>query len=499
VKAGRPFRSLLLLAPLLAPPLPAADPPKFTGLHPAGIAVGSEAVVEAIGSTVWPVKTWCSVPSLKVEPTPDKGKLKITAPAEAPLGPALIRFYTAHGASDARIFLIGSGPELLEIPKNDRPEEAQAIPSLPVTINGILERRHDIDFFRLPLKRGQTLSARLDAYTLRTDLDAFLILLGPDGRELVLASDTHTIDPAFETVIPTTGDYLLQVNAIPHKASAEVAFAGDKDKVYRLHLATTPLETRLPKADSFEAKPQPPLKAPHRLQGILTGAGERDRFRIEAAAGSKWRVRVEARAIHLITDPVLRILKADGSLLREVDDSNAKPDPVQDITMEAAGFCEAEVRDRFGRPGQVYQLVVEPIVPSFRSNTAQDSLIITGGKSVDLTVNLTREDGHAAALELLAPDLPAGVTWKAEAFPAKTGPFKVTFTAAATAAAFQGPIHLQLKETGSPRPPLSIVKTWQTEESRGDYWINETADLWLTVVAVPPPAAPAPPVPAATK
>jgi len=55
-------------------------------------------------------------------------------------------------------------------------------------------------------------------------------------------------------------------------------------------------------------------------------------------------------------DPVLRVFQADGTLLRETDDSNAKPDPVFDVNVEAAGFFEAEVRDRFRRPEMTYQL-----------------------------------------------------------------------------------------------------------------------------------------------
>ena len=485
----RPVAVLLLL---LACPLFAADPPKLTALHPAGLTVDSEATVEALGATVWPVKAWCSSAAVKIEPLPDKGKLKISATPEAEPGPVLVRLYNEAGCSDARIFLIGPGPDTVENPKNDRASEAQPVPSLPATIFGILERRGDVDFFRLPLKKGQTVSARLEAYGLRSEIDPYLQLIAPDGRELVLASDTHNLDPEFSLPITTSGDHLLQISAIAHKASAEVSFAGDKDKVYRLRLQSEPIPISLPKPDSQETSPATPIKPPHRVQGNLKAAGERDRFRIEAAAGTKLRVRVEARSIHLLTDPVLRIFKADGALLREIDDTASKPDPVGDVTVEPAGFFEVEIRDRFGRAEMGYQLVVGPILPSFRTTATPDNFVLNGGKTAELTVNLTREDGHAAGLELVCPDLPEGVSWKAEAIPGKTGPFKVTFSAAATAKAFQGPVHLQLRPTGdaSSATPQAIVRTWQTEESRGDYLINETADFWMTVIPAPPPPAP---------
>ena len=94
------------------------------------------------------------------------------------------------------------------------------------------------------------------------------------------------------------------------------------------------------------------------------------------------------------------------------------------------------------------------------------------------------------ALEWVFPDLPAGVTAKPEAIPASTGPAKITFQAPATAAAFQGPFHIGLKQTGSTAAPKPVVRTWQNEESRGDYLINTTPDFWMTVIAVPPPKPP---------
>lgn len=489
------MRAVAVVLVLLLDLVLAADPPKLTALHPAGIAIGAEAIVDAMGSSTWPVKAWCSSPAVKIEPLPEKGKLKIKATPDASPGPILIRLYNEAGASDARIFVLGSAPELLEVPKNDRPEDAHAVASLPVTINGILEKRGDVDFFRVSLKRGQTLHARLEAYSLRTEIDPYLHLIAPDGRELALASDAHNLDPVLVATVPANGAYLIQLSAIAHKATAEVAFAGAADRVYRLSLQTTPIPHVLPKSDSVEGPAPQTIKAPHRLQGTVAKAGEKDRYRVEAAAGSKLRVRVEARTLHLPMDPVLRIYKAEGALLRETDDSNAKPDPFFDVTVEAAGFFEAEVRDRFRRPEMTYQLVIEPIVPAYKATATPDALVLTAGKTAELTLNLSREDGHSAALELLFSDLPAGITWKAEAIPAKTGPFKVTLSAPPTAPAFSGPIHLSLKEPG-PAPAKPIVRTWQTEESRGDYLINETADFWLTVIAVPVPPSPAPAPPA---
>ncbi|MEQ1841436.1 MAG: PPC domain-containing protein [Verrucomicrobiales bacterium] len=457
-----------------------AAPPALTGLHPAGLAIGGpEVIVEAIGTSAWPVKAWCSSPSVRIEPLEEKGKLRIAANADAMPGPVLIRLYNAEGSSEARIFVLGRGPEILETQPNDRLADAQAITTLPVTVNGIFEKRGDVDFFRLTLRKGQTISAQLDSYVLRSEIDPFLHLIAPDGRELALASDTQNLDPALVAEIPADGVYIVELNAIGHKANAEVSFAGGKDKVYRLHLQAGPLaQPDLPKPDSLEGPG--PVKAPCRIQGTLSAPGERDRYRIEAEPGAKLRIRVEAASLHLPMDPVLRVYRPDGGLLREIDDAGTLPDPVYDLTVPKDGFFDAEVRDRFRRQGMIYQLVVGPVVPVFRVTATQDAVMVPAGKSAELTLQLTREDGHSAPLELALADLPAGVTWKAEAIPDKTGPFKLTLSAPETAAAFQGPFHI----TVGTQP---VVRTWQTEESRGDYLINETADFWITVTPAPAP------------
>jgi len=98
----------------------AVDPPKLAALHPAGMAIGSGLTVEAIGTTAWPVKGLEQFAAIRIEALPDKGKLKINAAADAAPGPVLIRLYNESGCSEARIFVLGRNPEVLEAPKNDR-------------------------------------------------------------------------------------------------------------------------------------------------------------------------------------------------------------------------------------------------------------------------------------------------------------------------------------------------------------------------------------------
>ena len=100
-------------------------------------------------------------------------------------------------------------------------------------MNGKLEKRDDIDFFRLPLKKGQTLTATIDGYGLGSAIDPFLHLYGPDGQEIALASDSRNLDPILTHAIAENGDYTIQVVAIDHKASSNVSFAGGAAMIYR--------------------------------------------------------------------------------------------------------------------------------------------------------------------------------------------------------------------------------------------------------------------------
>jgi hypothetical protein len=475
---------------LAAAPLPAA-PPELKALHPSGGQVGTEFEVEAVGKfakETWPPAVWTSRPGVAFTPTESPGRFRVRIAPDTPPGPLLVRLHAPDGPSPCRIFVVGPLPEVLENPDNDAPASTQAVlASLPVVVNGRFEKGDDVDVFRLPgLQAGQTVSARVTSYGLLAPNDPFLHLLDPRGHEIAFGSVTHNLDPQLEHVLAENGDHFLQINALEAKATANVSFVGGTDRVYRIEVRDAPLPPPpLPGAVGGEGDP---LTSAGRLEGCLAAPGETDRFPFPAKKGETWIVRAEARLLHLPTDPVLRILRPDGSEHAKADDTGPRPDAELTFKPAVDGTHTVEISDRYRRGGAAfrYHLLAAAPAPSCDVLASADAFSVKAGAETELALTLTRLHGHAAPLRLEATGLPPGVSLAPADLPPKSGPATAKLVAAPDAAAWTGPFRLTVREEGAAAPIL-VRATFQTGDSRGDYLVNEHPDLWLTVTPAAKP------------
>src|SRR5262245_16957187 len=109
--------------------------------------------------------------------------LRLRAAADCPLGAHAFRIRTAKGISELRIVRITPLPVIAATEPNEN--AASAMPVTPnVTIAGVIESG-DVDSFQLKLRRGERLSAEVEAIRLGGALfDAVLTILGPDGQSI---------------------------------------------------------------------------------------------------------------------------------------------------------------------------------------------------------------------------------------------------------------------------------------------------------------------------
>ncbi|MFP6887084.1 MAG: hypothetical protein VB997_05955, partial [Opitutales bacterium] len=216
-----------------------AAPPKLDALFPAGGKRGETLKVKAIGTfKSWPPRIWTDHPGLSIEANETKGSLSIAIDPQAKMRPALVRLFDANGSSGAKTFVISKHKETNEIESNNHRKRAQElnVTRREVVVNGIL-KKEDSDFFRINLRKGQTLIARADAYSLGSLVDPFLSLLDPDGHEVALASDSHNLDPALAHKAKRCGPHYLQIFAVAHPAATFIGYSGSNSAVYRLHLS----------------------------------------------------------------------------------------------------------------------------------------------------------------------------------------------------------------------------------------------------------------------
>lgn len=128
----------------------------------------------------------------------------------------------------------------LETEPND--EVAQATPAVvPGALNGIIQQKGDVDFFKFTAKKGQQFDVRVHARkSLRSPLDSVLGLHNSKGGNAGNNDDSGGPDSYVKFNVPADGEYLISVR--------DQLMAGGPDYVYRVEVTEVKptLEVRLP-------------------------------------------------------------------------------------------------------------------------------------------------------------------------------------------------------------------------------------------------------------
>ncbi len=143
---------------------------------------------------------------------------------------------TSEGATQLRPFVIGDLPEVLEEERKTLQGHPQNV-TLPVTINGRIYPRGDLDEYEFNAKAGELLSAEVMSQRLGHKLDARLELFDAAGRSVGANDDGFGRDPQLIATIPAEGRYVIRIH--------DIAFEGNPDYIYRLTLRVGPCVTHV--------------------------------------------------------------------------------------------------------------------------------------------------------------------------------------------------------------------------------------------------------------
>lgn len=410
----------------LALPLHAA-PPTLSSLFPAGGQKGTSFTLTTIGKVDPTVRCWTNAPGVSIQPEGKANLWKVNIAPDAPAGLYLVRLYNAEGASSHGWFRVGRLPEIAEVEPNDEIGTGQLLEKLPVCINARLEKAGDVDGYRIALKKGQTLSAHVEAYTLGSKVDVIAHLVNSKGTRVLTASDARNLDPSFTYTVEEDDTYTVQLAGFAHPPQANVAYAGGINLVYRLQLTTGPAVSHvLPQAvmkqgkteitlqgknippekaklevepslipshqpfawldlpDSFapiqaviaaqkplvekepNQKPEEatPIKAGDAIGGHIAEPKDRDFFVVEMKKGERLQATVHARTIGSALDPTLQVLGPDGGNLGLIDDVGAKLDPTFAWTAKADGPHQIIVSDTTRQNGPNHFYVLQVAAPA---------------------------------------------------------------------------------------------------------------------------------------
>lgn len=392
-----------------------AQPPELTRIFPAGGAPDSTVEITLSGKfPKWPIAIHSTSPDVLFEANSENGKVTAKIAANASPQIVWVRLHEPSGVTQAQRFVIGNGlyketieskiSEAVEMEPNGLIDQSQAIASLPIMLNGALEKSGDVDLFALQLKKGESIAVNLFAERgLRSAVDASIQIL--DGKGFVLEQnlDTFGLDPFVFFLPPADGTYHIRVFGFPAQPDSTISFAGNPNWIYRLQITkssqvswTSMVPMRTTAGPEFAAsidRAQPTsITVPLSCLGTLSTADQKHFFRFHGKAGTNYRFETESQDFGSIMDPVILIEDASGKLIVNQDDLQEKRDPRLDWRCTADGEFTLVVSDLhkgFG-PNCFYRLAVSEQHPSYVVSVATDLIQGTVGKEIEIPITIDR-------------------------------------------------------------------------------------------------------------
>jgi hypothetical protein len=411
-----------------------------------------------------------SLGGITVRPT-DPAKvltLRVVIAPDAPLGSRELRVAGPGGVSNPLTLQITDLPEILE-PAAVDPTMPAPLLTLPVGVSGRISASPEVDRYRFKARAGEELSFDVQANRTGSPLDATLVLLDAQGREVARSEDAHGLDPFLVFTAPADGEYTLKLQ--------DLRFQGGAD--YRYHLVAGPipyleslfpfggrrgsvvdvqlLGHRLAGADrltlalaadapvgrqelrartaagssnpvGFEVGTLPdvlevePNDVPEKAQAItgalavngrLGKAGDLDVFRFRSATDQRWIAEVVARRFGSPLDALLTVTDAAGKVIQRNDDANGPDARVEFDAKKDTDYLISlrDLTDRGGdRFGYRLMLQVPDTTPDFAVRANAGRLRVHRGGWLAVRCDATRRNGYDGILRVNGAALPPQVT-----------------------------------------------------------------------------------------
>ncbi len=420
------------------------------------------------------------------------GSVKIAD--DAPPGHRAWRVWTAQGAVPSRPFVVGTLPEVVE---DEIDGEPIAVPvKLPVTVNGRIFPREDVDVWSFEAQAGQTITCSVLTTRLGSPFDPRLEIRDGQGRRLAESSEAAPpgADALVRFTAPTDGTYTAHIHdmkfgGLQHYVYRLTITAGPTvDRVYPLggrrgttarfalsgsNVPADPVEIALP-ADGpprFSARFGPPenssnlfalalddlpqvleqepndaptqvqpVEIPAVLNGRIDKPGDVDVWALRAAKDQTLELDLQAARLGSPLDSVIVLTDAAGKELARADDIGGnQSDSFLRHTFAADGTYFVRVEERLasrGGPAFAYRLrVAPPAAPDYRLHLPTDALSVNRGGEAKLKLRVERMGSFAEPIPLEFTGLPMGVAVANPLVPANAGELELVFKADQAAAA----------------------------------------------------------------
>jgi hypothetical protein len=395
--------------------------------------------------------------SQKGEDYPKDHAGQVTVAPDAVPGVRHWHCQTSQGTTATMKFVVGDLPEVIEheIEGAHIPEHV----TLPVTINGRIFPREDVDLWTFHADKGQTISCSLASRSLGYPLEAALEIIAPDGRAVRDArrQTDWAGDPSAVFTAHADGEFKVKVS--------DSGFAGGPNFVYRLTLKSGPriesifplggrrgetvkflingartvaLPLNLANGNALTQRIEdmgsvtlhvddlPELSwrdgdktaniftPPAMLNGCIARPGKADEWSVDLKKGQRIVLEMIAAQIGSKLDSVIAVADATGKeLARSADRAEGQPDSRLRFTAPADGSYRIGIADRFaarGGPAFGYRLrATLAAAPDFEIALSSDA------------VNITRQtEAEAADPDAKKKPVPKGSTLRVTVTPLGT-------------------------------------------------------------------------------
>jgi hypothetical protein len=391
-------------------------------------------------------------PSQQAEDYPRElaGEVKIAG--DAPVGLRRGRVWTSEGAAGGLRFVVGELPEVVEEEVDGDPVPVPV--KLPVTINGRIFPREDIDDWSFTARKGEVVHAEVQAARIGSPLEPWVQILDDKGRVLT-EKDNFAGDSFLSFTAPADGTYRVRIRDAQRQ--------GGQNFVYRLTLTTGPriervypaggrkgsrvrleatgpgvpagaVEVTLPDKVGLQRVDVPlpggatgsalldvedlpeqvlpsTVEAPAVLNGRIARPGMVDTWQLRAGKGKAVQLELRALGLGSPLQGVLEITDEGGKVLQQASANNGT-DPVLLFQPPADGVYRVRVRDRFrsrGGPAFLYRLRLGTPRPEYSLAVARDALTVSRGGRAPLRVQVERRGGFTGPIQVEVEGVPAGV------------------------------------------------------------------------------------------
>ncbi|MFO0878655.1 MAG: PPC domain-containing protein [Gemmataceae bacterium] len=172
----------------------------------------------------------------------DLYRFKVTVAPDVPLGNHDVRLINKWGVSNPRVFVIGDLTEIAEKEPNSDVDQAQKV-QLNTTINGEMQSPTDVDYFLVPVKKGQRVVVACLASSIDSRFQPQVEVFDSKDRQLASNRIYQGYDAVTDFTAPEDGDYLVRLYQFTHTFRTAIVGgipAGSSDNFYRLSITTAP-------------------------------------------------------------------------------------------------------------------------------------------------------------------------------------------------------------------------------------------------------------------